>query len=84
MPPKPLYRTAVRGRASPFGCTFQLRAHAFAFNLSFRKYSNSEPWKSFVPRFRFTLMMPPWKLPNSAEALFVIIFTSSIASRLTT
>ena len=59
----------------------QLRAQLLAFSLSLRKSSNTLPWYWFVPDLITTLMMPPWKFPNSAEALFVMSLNSSIASR---
>jgi hypothetical protein len=54
------------------GLVCQLFPQLFAFSLSLRRSSNTLPWNWLVPDLMTTLMMPPWKLPNSAEALLVI------------
>src|ERR1019366_936699 len=58
----------------------QFRAQLLALSLSLRKYSNTLPWYWLVPLLITTLTMPPWKLPNSAEALLVIMLNSAMAS----
>src|SRR5207302_8844334 len=55
-------------------------SHWFEFSLSFLKYSQRSPWKLFVPDLIVVLTIPPWKLPNSAEALLVIRLNSWMAS----
>src|SRR6266478_4344194 len=52
----------------------------FAFSLSFRKNSQTSPWNWLVPDLIEALTIPPWKLPNSADAFWVIRLNSWIAS----
>src|SRR5579863_2398818 len=82
VPPNWFQRSAERGTATPADGPFQLLAQEFEFSLSLRKYSKRSPWNLLVPDLITTLMMPPWKLPNSAEALFVVSLNSSMASGL--
>ena len=70
-------------RTLPFAAPVRLLAQEFAFSTSFRKNSNSVcHGTGSCPDLMVVLMMPPMKLPNSAEALFVIMLNSSMASTL--
>ena len=57
-----------------------LFSHWLALSMSLRKNSQTSPWNWFVPDLMDALMMPPWKLPNSAEALEVMRLNSWMAS----
>ena len=59
-----------------FGAPLKLFDHSFAFSLSLRKNSNQPPWNWLVPDLIDVLIMPPMKLPNSAEAFCVISLNS--------
>ena len=58
------------------GCAANLFSQELEFSLSLRKNSQRSPWKLLVPDLMLVLMMPPWKLPNSAEAFCVIRLNS--------
>src|ERR1700748_480221 len=59
---------------------FSLFSHWLAFRTSLRKNSQASPWKLLVPDLMDALTMPPIKLPNSADALFVMRLNAWMAS----
>ena len=51
-----------------------------AFRASFRRNSNTVPWKSLLPDFVVRLMTPPLNLPKAAEESLVCTLNSRMAS----
>src|ERR1700686_3330850 len=76
VPPNIFHRSFCLGSAGYARLFDQL----FAFRTSFRKNSQTSPWRPLVPDLIVALIMPPSKLPNSAGALLVMRLNSWIAS----
>src|ERR1700733_761381 len=77
VPPNMFQRTVGFASTSVGSSLF---SHWLAFSLSLRKNSHASPWKRFVPDLIDALTMPPMKLPNSADALFVMRLNSWMES----